>query len=95
MVSGVRRFCGDVKTIIDVGANIGQFTIASANEFKGANIYSFEPVPDAFDALRRNVSGYESVKVYNVALGRQQGEIDFFRNEYTQVSWALKIFDVE
>ena len=34
VVSGVRRFCGDVKTIIDVGANIGQFTIASAMNSK-------------------------------------------------------------
>ena len=44
-------------TVFDVGANIGVFTVQQAA--KGANVYSFEPNPDAYRRLSRNVSANE------------------------------------
>lgn len=42
---------GDI--VVDVGANIGGFTVAAA--LRGARVVAFEPSPDNFGALERNV----------------------------------------
>lgn len=42
---------GDV--VVDVGANLGWFTIYAAR--RGAYVYAFEPCPEVFGLLKRNV----------------------------------------
>lgn len=41
------------KTIIDVGANTGYYARAYRHYFPKAQIYSFEPVPDIFEKLKK------------------------------------------
>ena len=41
--------------IIDIGANIGLYSLSFATIFKGAEIHCFEPVPFIFEYLRQNV----------------------------------------
>ena len=79
------------NTILDVGANKGQFALSAAYHFPMARIYSFEPLPDTFKKLRRNVKGKTQIRVYNCMLGSTNGKMIFFRNEYTHVSSALSI----
>lgn len=81
----------DVCTIIDVGANIGQFTLASHRFYPKATIYSFEPVPSSFKGLTENLKNISNVYLYNLALGNQNGEISFFQNEHSHASSALKV----
>ncbi|WP_406346326.1 amino acid adenylation domain-containing protein [Streptomyces sp. NBC_00648] len=45
----------DGDTIVDVGANIGMFTLFAGTRCPGARILAFEPIPPVFDSLRRNV----------------------------------------
>ncbi len=42
-------------TILDVGANVGMFSLAYASMFKGAEIHCFEPVPFIYNYLSRNL----------------------------------------
>ena len=42
-------------TILDVGANIGLFSMSYASIFEGAEIHSFEPVPFIYNYLKRNL----------------------------------------
>jgi hypothetical protein len=42
-------------TILDIGANVGQFALAAALHFPGATIHSFEPLPDTFSELVKNI----------------------------------------
>lgn len=49
MVSNLVKQQLQPKTIIDVGANVGQFSVASARLFKNVQIYAFEPVPLVLD----------------------------------------------
>jgi FkbM family methyltransferase len=81
------------KTVIDVGANAGQFTVACANVFSGVTVHSFEPIPDCIAKLTRNVSKLGSVRVYPVALGEQIGEIAFHINSLSQSSSILTLGD--
>lgn len=62
---------GDHDTIIDVGANIGMFTMYLLNNLASPFIHAFEPVPDTFEALRWNMERYPNanVHIYNTAFG--------------------------
>jgi FkbH-like protein/FkbM family methyltransferase len=46
----------DGDCVIDVGANIGMFTLFVKQRFKGAKVYAFEPAPPAFEALSINTA---------------------------------------
>jgi FkbM family methyltransferase len=78
-------------SVLDVGANVGQFAVAAAKLFPNVQVHSFEPVPDCFKKLRRNVSGLGNVKVYPLALGASEGEVMFHINSHSQSSSALPL----
>lgn len=62
--------------IIDIGANIGEFTFAGQR--RGIeSIFAFEPDPIAFRCLSYNIPR-KSAKLYNLALGEVTGEGTFF-----------------
>jgi len=42
--------------VVDVGANIGLFTLFACKAYPDARVYAFEPAPPAFEKLRKNVS---------------------------------------
>ncbi len=44
------------STIIDIGANIGIFTVRVARRWTNAQIYCYEPEPDNFNLLKKNVA---------------------------------------
>ncbi len=79
------------ETILDVGANAGQFALAAALHFPESRIYSFEPLPEVFKALQENTRRKKNIKSFNCALGNHNGQIPFYRNQYTRLSSSLKI----
>jgi len=79
------------QSIIDVGANVGQFTVAAAKKFPHAHIYSFEPLPDCALRLRRNVRRLHNVFVYGLALGAEEGRCTMHVNSYTLSSSLLSL----
>src|SRR5262249_29519345 len=65
-------------TLIDVGANIGLVAIA-ALAHGGARCIAFEPAPDNYALLRRNLRrhGLEArVEAHRVALDSESGEVE-------------------
>lgn len=63
------------ETILDIGANIGIASIFFALRYPSAKIYAFEPIPENFELLKRNIEGYGNIKAYPVALGTEDGEL--------------------
>ncbi|GAQ79198.1 hypothetical protein KFL_000260140 [Klebsormidium nitens] len=47
---------GPGDTVLDVGANIGLFTIQAARKCIGGRVLAFEPIPSIFSALQKNIS---------------------------------------
>jgi FkbM family methyltransferase len=80
-------------TILDVGANVGQFALAAALYFPDARIYSFEPLPDVFRELQENTRRKENIQSFNCALGNRNGRTSFRRNAYTRLSSFLNIHE--
>lgn len=81
------------RTLIDVGANVGQFTIAAINIFDNLGVHAFEPIAACADQLRLNTSGYDDVKINAVALGARCEKSAFHINTYSLASSMLRISD--
>ena len=45
---------GEAATVIDIGANIGLFSLFVRSRCPSASVFAFEPSPAAFRALRAN-----------------------------------------
>ncbi len=66
----------DVRTVVDVGANTGQFARQALEWFPRAQIVSFEPVSEAFEELGRLAEESRGrVRAEQVALGEQEGTL--------------------
>ena len=71
-----------IRSIIDVGANVGQFGRKALAAFPDATLYCFEPLPDTFAKLRAWAEDAAPRRVwpFNVALGEEDGELTFHRH---------------
>lgn len=78
------------RTILDLGANIGQFAVAAGHLFTDTKIISFEPNPEVVEVLRENVIDLP-VEVRNLAVGRAPGAATFYVNTDSQVSSLLPL----
>jgi len=66
------------STILDIGANIGIMTVHLAKGIEGANVISFEPMPNNIKAFKRIVNYYQlkNVTLLEIALGNSEGEVE-------------------
>lgn len=65
-----------VRTVLDVGANIGQSTESFLRTFPNAQIHAFEPVEANLAALRARFGQHPRVHIHPHALGARRGEIE-------------------
>ncbi len=65
-------------SILDVGANVGTHSIAFARAFR--QVLAFEPSPEVFARLERNLDLNPNVRVtpINIGLGDVDGELPFY-----------------
>jgi FkbM family methyltransferase len=52
---GLRSICGPVKTVVDIGANIGIFSLWARHNFPGATIHAYEPNEEIFNYAVENL----------------------------------------
>ncbi len=74
------------EIILDIGANTGVASIFFANQYPSAKIFAFEPVPDNFTLLRKNIEGYGSIRAFPFALGKEDGK---FQMQYSSTGHNL------
>lgn len=77
---------GRSPVVVDVGANIGQFTHATKLFFPNARVLAFEPDPDVFADLESNTRGFRGVDIFNVGLGDVNSNRMFYRHELSLMS---------
>ena len=71
---------GAVKTIVDVGANVGASVRFWKSRFPGAVVHCFEPIPSNFAMLQKNTAAFKDVTPHNEALGDESGELKFIHS---------------
>jgi FkbM family methyltransferase len=79
------------KTVVDVGANIGQFAVASSRLFQGAVVFPVEPDPRVAEELRKNIGMPIAENVRVTAVGDCVGSATFHVNRDPQVSSLLPL----
>ncbi|PQO22114.1 hypothetical protein C2I36_14675 [Rhodobacteraceae bacterium WD3A24] len=66
---------------VDIGAGFGAFALPFARAFPGWTLWCFEPNPEFFAALERNIAamGCENVVALNLAVGGDEAQADHAR----------------
>jgi FkbM family methyltransferase len=67
------------KTIFDVGANVGEFTLNSLNYFPNSKYFCFEPSEKTFNKIKNNID-LENVLINKIALSNLDENLPFTKN---------------
>ena len=78
----------DGATVIDIGANIGLFSLFVLSRCKSPAIFAFEPSPRVFDLLQANCAAHgdpSRVHVFNCGVAEKKGRARFTFYEHSSV----------
>ena len=88
----VIRFCAP-NTLLDVGANKGQFSTAVRGLLPSTEIHAFEPLPEAAERFSAVFQGDAATHLYRVALGPENGAHTFHVTDRDDSSSLLEPSD--
>lgn len=76
----MRQLIPPGATMLDVGANLGWYTLHAAQADPNLQVHAFEPIPTTFGYLERNVAlnGLHNVRLYNFGFSNQPGPAVFY-----------------
>lgn len=74
----IKKYLPANPIVIDAGAYKGVETIEFTKVWPSATIHAFEPAPNVFEELKRNVSSYKNIKIYPLALSDKIGYMSFY-----------------
>lgn len=83
------------RTVIDVGANRGQFLLLAARRFPEAALLAFEPLAGPRERLREVVPRRRPVRLFEVALSNSAGTATFHVSRADDSSSLLPISTVQ
>ncbi len=84
-------FNRDISTLVDVGANRGQFSLAAISKKPNMIVYAFEPLLTPLRTFQEIFKNFKNVKIYNYALGDFDSEVDMHLSSKDDSSSLLKI----
>lgn len=91
IVSRLKKFGVEPRSIVDIGANAGQFSVASLMIFKAKTIFVFEPNNSEIPLLNKNLKNFSNVQIENLAITDFDGFALFNVNSDSQVSSLLEL----
>jgi len=88
LVDWMKRTLKPGMTVLDVGANIGYFSaIAAGLTGDKGQVHAFEPVPQTFSRLQKNLSAFGWAHPYPFAVGDTSGMHAIYRNK-SEEGWS-------
>jgi FkbM family methyltransferase len=82
-------------TIVDMGANKGQFSLFCEAIFPDAYIYAFEPLPEPAALFRKLFAANDKVKLFEMAVAPEDGETQIHLSKSDDSSSLLPITDLQ
>jgi FkbM family methyltransferase len=79
------------ENILDIGANIGRFSITAHAVYPNARVIAFEPLPSCFQSVVNVAKHIPKCVALNIALGVAEGEVEMFENEFSPSSSILTL----
>lgn len=86
---------GSIDTVVDLGANRGQFSLAARYRFPVATIIAFEPLPLPYAVYRRIFTGDSRTRIYNTAIGPERSSAAIHVSGRDDSSSLLPITDTQ
>jgi FkbM family methyltransferase len=83
-----------IRTVLDVGANTGQFATMIQQALPEARVYSFEPLGECCEQLRKTMEGVSGFQAFDFALGETNGQAQIYRNDATPSSSLLPMAEL-
>jgi FkbM family methyltransferase len=83
-----------IRTILDVGAHIGEFAQRIRAILPDANLVCFEPLREPYLELSRRFAGQPNFLAVQCALGEEAGQCEIHHNEYAPSSSLLPMTDL-
>jgi FkbM family methyltransferase len=77
------------KNVVDIGANVGAFSVLLAGSWPGSRIFSFEPGEAAFRLLAENAKLLPGIAVFNCGLGKGEHVLSLRSSTYGPVGNSL------
>ena len=78
-----------IKTVLDVGAHMGEFAQRIRTILPNAELVCFEPLEEPFTKLTERFRGQPNFRAIRCALGEKAGQHQIHDNEYTPSSSLL------
>lgn len=85
----------NIRTVIDIGANSGEYSEHLGSFFEAEAIHAFEPLPSCQPQLLALRQRLPNLTVHQLALSDSDGEAEFFSNEYAPASSLLAVTDLQ
>jgi FkbM family methyltransferase len=78
-------------TILDIGANLGWYTMHISKINPSAKVFSFEPIPSIFNYLNQNIelNRLGNIKTFNFGFSDTEGSFDFYFDPLLSVNASL------
>ena len=76
------RYLREEDSFLDIGANIGIYTLLAASKIKSGTIYSFEALPTNYQRLEENIklNNLTQVKPFSMAIADSVGSVTISNN---------------
>ena len=85
----------DFETVVDIGANTGQFSLVMKKNFPTASILAFEPLRQPFLTYSKIFEGDSYVKIFNSAIAPKTGVAEINLSKSCDSSSLLEISDLQ
>lgn len=78
-----------IQTFLDIGTNIGYYSILAAKSNPKCQVFGFEPSKGPLYYLKENVklNSLDNIKIFGLALGNENGTISFFETRSKKFSY--------
>jgi len=91
----LKKIGRETKTVVDVGANRGQFALAARHHAQDAYILAFEPLEEAAEVFKKVFQADPAVELHRCAIGSRQGEVEMHVSRADDSSSLLPIADLQ
>lgn len=95
--AATRYFLNDMEdgmTFLEVGANIGYYTLLELKNSKNSKVIAFEPNPYNVEILKKNIEingfGSRRIKIEELGVGDKNENMKFYIYEYSNASSMIK-----
>ena len=67
-------------TILDIGANVGWYSLNLAKQFPKMKVFSFEPIPSTFESLKKNIgiNHVDNIQEFNFGFSNLEKTLTFY-----------------